>query len=196
MAYLDRHQLEAMGFYALGADVRISHLASIHNPAAISIGSHVRIDDFSILSAGAGGIEIGNYVHVAAYTSLIGAGRISLADFTNLSSRVSIYSSNDDYSGANMTNPLVLETFKNVDHGDVILERHVIVGCGSVILPHVTLYQGAAVAALSLVTRSVPELTVVAGTPAKKIKTRLPVIFELEERFRRELGDSGLTGQQ
>lgn len=182
MAFLDRQQLEAMGFASLGEDVRISHLASIHNPAAISLGSHVRIDDFCLLSAGAGGIAIGSHVHIGAYASLIGAGRMVLADFTNLSSRVAIYSSSDDYSGATMTNPMVPDAFKQVTHGEVRLERHVIVGCGSVILPKVTLHQGSAVGALSLVNQSVPELTMVAGIPAKKVKDRLSTMFELEAK--------------
>jgi galactoside O-acetyltransferase len=186
MAFLDRHSLESIGFASLGNDVRISHLASIHNPSAIRIGNHVRIDDFCLLSAGVGGIDIGDYVHVAAYSSLIGAGKMTLGNFTNLSSRVSIYSSSDDYSGLTMTNPTVPEKYKAVIHGDIDLERHVIVGCGSVILPKVTLHQGAAVAALSLVNCSVPKLTIVGGTPAKEIKKRMSTIFELEARFRVE----------
>ena len=186
MAFLERHQLESMGFASLGEDVRISHLASIYNPAGISLGSHVRIDDFCILSAGAGGIQIGDYVHIAAYCFLAGTGEIAMADFSGLSSRVSIYSSSDDYSGASLTNPTVPDAYKRVDHGDVHLERHVIVGSGAVILPGVTLQQGSAVAALSLVSRSVPELTIVAGVPAKEVKKRLPGVFELEAKLRIE----------
>ena len=186
MAFLERDQLESMGFASLGEDVRISHLASIYNPAGISLGSHVRIDDFCILSAGEGGIEIGDYVHIAAYCFLAGAGKIAMDDFSGLSSRVSIYSSSDDYSGASLTNPTVPEAYKRVDHGNVRLERHVIVGCGAVILPRVTLHQGSAVAALSLVSRSVPALSIVAGVPAKEVKKRLPDMFELEARLRME----------
>ena len=37
-----------------------------------------RIDDFCVLSAGEGGIEIGDYVHVAVFCMLIGAGKIKL----------------------------------------------------------------------------------------------------------------------
>lgn len=52
---------------------------------------------------------IGNYIHIAVYSSLIGSGRITLMDYSNISSRVSIYSSNDDYSGNYMSNPMVPE---------------------------------------------------------------------------------------
>lgn len=46
------------------------------------------------------------------------------------------------------------------------------IGCGSVILPNKTLYEGAAVGALSLVNRNVEAFDVVVGSPAKKIGTR------------------------
>ncbi len=91
------------------------------------------------MSAGDGGIEIGSYVHVAVFCSLIGKGRIRLGDFVNLSSRVSVYSSSDDYSGAAMTNPMVPSGFTNVLDDDVEIARHAIVGSGSVILPGVCL---------------------------------------------------------
>ncbi|MGE5466692.1 MAG: acyltransferase [Ignavibacteria bacterium] len=190
MAFLSRQQLDAIGFATVGENVLVSERASFHNPAAIRLGSNVRIDDFCVLSAGAGGIEIGDFVHVAVYTSLIGAGRILLSDFTNLSSRVAIYSSNDDYSGATMTNPMVPAEYKNVTSGDVVLEKHVIVGSGSVVLPNVTLHQGAAVAALSLVAASVPAFTIVGGVPARAIKKREDGLLALEEKLRQALNQS------
>ena len=138
MGFLSREQLETLGFSELGSNVFISDKASFYNPTKISVGSHVRIDDFCVLSAGEGGIKIGDYVHIAVFSSLIGSGRIKLSDFVNISSRVSIYSSNDDYSGTSMSNPMVPREFKNVQSANVELHKHVIVGSGSVVLPGVT----------------------------------------------------------
>ena len=107
MAILSRDDLEAMGFSSVGENVRISDRATFYNTANISLGNNVRIDDFCVLSAGVGGIQVGDYVHIAVYSSLIGAGKVTLSNFCNISSRVSIYSSNDDYSGTTMTNPTV-----------------------------------------------------------------------------------------
>src|SRR5262245_8011584 len=106
-AHLSQKEVAALGLGAVGRDVTISRLASFHGNERIAIGDHVRIDDFCILSAGAGGIRIGSYVHVAAYVLMVGAERISLEDFSGLSSRVAIYSSSDDYSGSSLTNPTV-----------------------------------------------------------------------------------------
>lgn len=183
MAFLSKNQLESMGFAALGSNVLISDKASIYNPAKISIGNNVRIDDFCVLSAGDGGIDIGDYIHIAVFSSLIGAGRIKLSNFVSLSSRVSIYSSNDDYSGASLTNPMVPENFTNVQSADVELSKHVIVGSGSVILPGVTLNEGAVVGALSLVMRDCAEFTVYLGVPAKCIKPREKGLKDLEIEF-------------
>lgn len=183
MAILGRDVVEAMGFASVGDNVRISDRATIHNAANIVVGDNVRIDDFCVLSAGNGGIQIGNYVHMAVYSSLIGAGKITLSDFCNISSRVSIYSSSDDYSGRTMTNPTVPSEYTGVTHADVYLGKHVIVGSGTVILPGITLEEGVAVGALSLVTRDCDAFGIYAGTPARYIKERQRDLLELEKQL-------------
>ena len=183
MAFLTNEQLELMGFACLGANVSISEKASIYNPARISLGNHVRIDDFCVLSAGVEGISIGNYVHIAVGSTLIGAKKITLSDFCGLSSRVSIYSSSEDYSGLSLTNPTVPEKYKRVTHKAVFLGKHVIVGSGSVILPGVTLEEGVAVGALSLVTKSCGAFGVYVGNPAKWVKDRKRTLLDLERDF-------------
>lgn len=183
MAMLSRQQVEAMGFATVGKNVQISDRASFYGLGCIHIGNNVRIDDFCVLSAGEGGIQIGNHIHIAVFTSLIGAGKIELSDFCNLSSRVSIFSSSDDYSGATLTNPTVPDKYKNVNHAAVYLGRHVIVGSGSVILPGIRLEEGVAVGALSLVRKNCLPYGIYAGNPAKRIKERNKDLLELEKKF-------------
>jgi galactoside O-acetyltransferase len=186
MSFLSRSNLETMGFGALGENVLISEKASIYNAGQIRIGSNVRIDDFCILSAGIGGILIDEYVHLATGSLLIGAGRITLSAFSGISSNVAIYSSSDDYSGRSLTNPTVPDKYKNVFSADVYLGRHVIVGSGSVILPGTTLEDGAAIGALSLVTRDCKAFGIYSGQPARRIKERSKKILELEKKMMSE----------
>jgi acetyltransferase-like isoleucine patch superfamily enzyme len=186
MGLLSRAELERMGFAALGEGLRVSDKASFHGATRIELGDHTRIDDFCVLSAGAGGIRIGRHVHVAVYTSLIGAGRIELGDYCNLSSRVAIYSSSDDYSGRTMTNPTVPDEYKDVQHADVRLGRHVVVGCGSVILPGVELEDGVAVGALSLVRERCAAFGIYAGQPARRVRERKRDLLELERQLMAE----------
>jgi len=192
MSFYSTEELQTLGLASFGKDVRISRKASIYNPGRISIGSHVRIDDFCVLSAGEGGIEIGDYVHIAVYCSLIGAGKIKLTDFCNLSSRVSIYSSNDDYSGVHLTNPTIPDQFTGVTHADVLLGKHVIIGSGSVVLPGVTLEDGVAVGALSLVTQNCQAFGIYGGIPVRRIGERKRDLLELEKQLRQQsMSDSG-----
>jgi acetyltransferase-like isoleucine patch superfamily enzyme len=183
MAMLSREVIERMDFASVGDNVQISDRASFYGTAQITLGSNIRIDDFCVLSAGVGGISIGQHVHIAVYSALIGAGKITLSDFCNISSRVSIYSSNDDYSGATMTNPTVPSKYTGVTHADVYLGKHVIVGSGSVILPGVTLEDGVAVGALSLVNRKCDAFGIYAGNPARRFKERQRDLLELERQL-------------
>lgn len=183
MGFLSQEQINEMGFSRVGKSPKLSDKASYYNCKNIEIGDNVRIDDFCVLSAGVGGIQIGSNVHIAVYSSLIGAGKISLQDFSNISSRVAIYSSNDDYSGASMTNPTVPPEFTNVTHADVSIGRHVIIGAGSVVLPGVVLEEGVAIGALTLVSKSCKAFGIYSGVPARYIKERKKDLLKMELKF-------------
>lgn len=184
MGFLSKKQLVLLGLKHVGNNVSISDKASFYNLQNISIGDNSRIDDFVVISAGVGGIQIGKNVHIAIYSSLIGKGEIILEDFANISSKVSIYSSSDDYSGESMTNPTISEKFKNVIHGGVYIKKHVIIGPGSIVLPNVTVEEGVAIGALSLVKQNCKRFYIYAGIPAKKIKKRSKNLLLLEQEFK------------
>ncbi|MGE6305188.1 MULTISPECIES: acyltransferase [Serratia] len=183
MGHYSESELIDLGFNSIGSNVKISKKTSFYNCANITIGNNVRIDDFCIISAGGLGVFIGNNVHIAVYSSIIGAGRVVVQDFANISSKVSIYSSNDDYSGNFMTNPTVPTEFTNVRHDNVTIERHVIIGSGCVILPGVNLFEGAAVGALSLINCDCESFYIYAGTPIKRIKKRDRGLLDLERKM-------------
>ena len=188
MSFLKQYELENIGFKSLGKNVLLSDKASIYNAKNISIGDNTRIDDFSILSAGTGGIKIGNNVHIACFATIIGKGMVTMHDFSGLSSRVSVYSSSDDYSGEYMTNPCVPINFTNTIHKDVVIGKHVVVGASSVILPGVHLENYSAVGAMSLVKSDVGEFDIVVGIPAKKVKNRNKKIIEMESKYLQSIG--------
>ena len=176
MALLSRNALVEMGFSSIGDNVQISDRASFYGAERIALGNNVRIDDFCVLSAGVGGIRIGQHVHIAVNSSLIGAGKITLSDFSNISTRVSIYSSSDDPTGATMTNPTVPIAYTGVRHADVFLGKHVLIFAGSVILPGVTLEDG-------VIKHNCEAFGIYAGNPAKRIKERQRDLLEVEQQF-------------
>lgn len=176
---LSESQLKKIGFKKLGKNVKISDRASIYSPHLIELGDNIRIDDFCIISPGSL-LRIGNYVHIACFCSLIGKEKIVLDDFSGLSSRVSIYSSTDDYRGEFLTNPTVPNSYTNVQSSPVTLKKHVIVGSSSVILPGVTINEGAAIGALTLVNKDVPAWEIWVGTPIHKLKDRKKQLLDQE----------------
>jgi dTDP-4-amino-4,6-dideoxy-D-glucose acyltransferase len=183
VAWLTNEQMREMGFACFGNNMMLSDKASYYNCENIRLGDSVRVDDFCVLAAGQGGIEIGSHVHIAVYCSIIGRSRIKVEDFAGLSSRVSVYSSSDDYSGAAMTNPTVPPEFTNVHHAEVNIGRHVIIGAGSIVFPGVTLEEGVAVGALSLIRKNCKSFGIYMGAPAKRICERKRDLLELEKAF-------------
>lgn len=183
MTMLSEESIGRLGFASIGCGVLISDRASFYGVSRIEIGDHVRIDDFCVISAGEGGVKIGSYVHIGVGSTLIGAGEIIVGDFVNISSRVAIYSSSDDYSGVVMTGPMVPSEFTKFDIGAVRIGRHVIVGSGSVVLPGVELADGVAVGALSLVKQSCDAFGIYGGNPARWLKARKRDLLELEKDF-------------
>lgn len=183
MPQLDPTAIAALGFASVGRNVQISDRAVFYGIERITLGDYVRIDDFCVLSAGSGGIQIGSYVHIAVGCTLIGAGKISLSDFSGLSARVSIYSSSDDYSGVSLTNPMIPQNYRNVTDADVLLGRHVIVGAGSIVLPGAVLEDGVAVGALSLVIKRCTAFGIYTGHPVRRIKERSRDLLQREAEF-------------
>lgn len=183
-SFYTRDELLNLGLATVGDNVRISKKASLYGVEGISIGNHVRIDDFCVISAGPGGIMIGDHVHMAIYSSLQGKGMIKLHDFVSISSRVSIYSSNENYFGETLTNPTIPEKYTRVEHADVELHKHVIVASGALILPGVTLHEGAVVGAMSLVNTDCEAFYIYKGNPAVKFLKRSNKLLELEKALR------------
>ena len=172
---------------SVGDTVKVHRSVQMFSAHLIHLGSNVRIDCFSVLSAGQEGIYIGDHVHLAAGVYLFGSGgRIVLESFCNLSSRVAVYTASDDYTEGYLTNPTVPMKFRKVRRGEVILRRHAIVGTGSILLPGVTLGLAAAVGALTLVHKSVADFVVVAGIPSRVIGERNRRILEGEKKLLEE----------
>lgn len=177
------HELAALGLCKVGVGVKLSKKASIYGASRIEIGDFCRIDDFCVLSAGAGGIQLGRNVHVAVFSVLMGRESIFLDDFANISSRVSIYSSSDDFSGQYMTGPTVPDEFTGVYSGAVRVLRASIVGTASVVLPGVTVHEYCAVGACSLVKRDCEPFGMYAGVPAVRTGERKRDLLELERLY-------------
>ena len=180
-SFYSQEELRKLGLKSFGENVLISRNARIYGAENIVMGNHVRIDDFAVLS---GHIEIGNYVHIAVDCAFFaGKAGIVFSDFTTTSSRVAVYAESDDYSGKSMTNPMVVDSCKNIVSGKVVLGKHVVVGTGSTILPGVTIGEGCSVGSMTLVNRSLEPWGIYVGIPAKRLRERSKELLKLEEKY-------------
>jgi dTDP-4-amino-4,6-dideoxy-D-glucose acyltransferase len=185
--YSDEELRDTLG--SVGHNVSVNRSVVFYAPENIHLGSNVRIDCFSLLSAGTDGIELGDHVHISSYCCLIGSGgKIHLESFTGIASRSTIYTATDDFSDGFMTGPTIPDKYRNVRSGSVVLRRHAVLGCSSVVLPGVTIGLGATVGALSLVRKSIPEFAIVAGNPLRLIGQRNRRVLDLEKEFLAEKG--------
>lgn len=179
--YWEAEELRRFGFRSVGNNVRVAKNCTIIGLENITIGDNVRIDGRSSLACAAGSLTIGSYIHIGSGCYLACSGGIELQDFSGLSQNVSIYSTSDDYSGSSLTNPTIPLEYLNPITKKVSILRHVIVGSGSVILPGITLGEGSAVGALSLVNRDLDAWSIYSGTPARRLKSRKKELLKFEK---------------
>jgi galactoside O-acetyltransferase len=176
-------------FRSVGADVVIHDRARVVAPETITIGDSVIVDDFVLLMGGEE-TRLGSFIHIGAFTSCAGGGRLVMDDFAGLSGGVRLYTGNEDYSGGCLTNPAVPAPFRVPVRGVVRIGKHAIVGANAVILPTVTIGEGAVVGANSLVTMDCAPWTIYAGSPARPLRERpRERILAAEARLREALYD-------
>ena len=177
-SFYSREELLQIGFKHIGDKVNISRKVSIYNAKAISIENNVRIDDFCILS---GKIAIGSYIHISAYCVLYGGedAGIIINNYAGLSARTTVYAITDDFSGNYMVGVQHDDKNRNIIKGEVVIGEYVQIGAGCVILPNVTIEEGVAVGAMSLINKSLDSWHIYAGIPCKKIKERSKKMLDL-----------------
>ena len=182
MSFLSQNQIEDLGIIH-GTNVLISDKCSIYG-TDIKIGNNVRIDDFTILS---GKITLGNNIHIGAYCAIYGKFGIVMEDYTGLSPRCTIFSASDDFSGNYLISPMNPEKYTNVQGYQVTLKKYVQIGSGTVIMPDLTINEGAAIGAMSFVKDSIPKFQIWAGNPLRFIKTRRTEMVKFAKQLENEL---------
>lgn len=180
-SFYSDEELTSLGLKSYGSNVLISRKSSIYDPSNISIGNNVRIDDFCILS---GKIQLGDYIHVSAYSALYGGkAGITVDSYANISSRVCVYAISDDYSGETMAGSMIPEKYKNIDRRPVKIGAHTIIGSNSVVLPGVNIADGGAFGCFSLIKKNTEPWTIYTGIPIRKMKQRSNQLLNLQKEL-------------
>ena len=179
------------GYGKIGANVRIYPLARLVLREGIEIGSNVIIDDFAFIvgsKPGEAPVLIGDYVHIASHTSFTGGGELVLGDFTSYGSGTKIVTGSEHFTeGDCLTNPSVPAPFRRAKRSFVRIGKHAILGLNVTVLPGVTIGEGCAVGANSLIIRDCEPWGVYAGQPARRIGDRPSErIYQLEKELREQ----------
>lgn len=107
-------------------------------------------------------ITFGKHVFVNHACSFLDMGGITLEDHVMIGPKVNLVTEN---------HPLDPATRRGMLCQPILIRRNAWIGAGATILPGVTIGENAVVAAGAVVNRDVPDNTVVAGVPAKVIKS-------------------------
>lgn len=167
---------------------RIFEHAKIVNRGNLSVGENSQIDDFTFINAGERTV-LGNFVHIAAFCSVVGGGEFIMEDFSGLSAGCRIITGSDDFSGEALTNPTVPARFTRVSRGRVHIKKHAILGTNVVVFPNVTIGEGAALGAGCIVRKDVEPWGIYVGAECRKIRGRPKDKMELlEESLLKEMG--------
>lgn len=182
--YYEEHELRAFGFKRVGNNVRIAKNCTIIGFENIEIGNNVRIDGYVTMTASnSNPFIMGSYIHIGSYGHICGSSGFVMRDFSAMSAGVRAFTRSDDFTGRSLTNPTVPAKHTNVSAGEIIIEKHSIVGSNSVILPNVTIGEGCAVGALSLVQKSLDPWGVYFGSPARRVGNRSMDLLEQEREL-------------
>jgi acetyltransferase-like isoleucine patch superfamily enzyme len=135
----------------------------------ITIGSGNQILRGCLFMTYGGSIEIGNNCSINPYSIIYGHGKgVKIGDNVLIAGHCMIIPANHIFENTSIP-------IKNqgLTSKGIIIEDDVWLGGGCKILDGVVIGKGAVIAAGSVVTKSVKENTIVAGVPARVIKTRM-----------------------
>nr|WP_294871439.1 acyltransferase [uncultured Pedobacter sp.] len=140
----------------------------------IILGDHVSIARNSILfctgiiAQKGTGITIGDRTGISARAYFAGQGGITIGNDVIMGPNVQVFSENHAFSDPNLT---IKE--QGVVKDPVVIGNNCWIGGGATILAGVHIGDGCVIAAGSVVTKSVAANSIVAGVPAKVIKSRV-----------------------
>jgi len=182
MSFYNAHELSLLGLKQYGSNILINRSTQIYGPGNISIGNNVRIDAFCILSSGDSPFILEDYIHISAGVYIYGQKGFHMKSFSNISAGSKIYTQTDDFSGDVLIGPTIPINLRNIYSSPITIEKHVIIGAGSIMLPGAILGEGVAIGANSLVKKECKPWSMYIGSPARFLKERSKQLLELEHR--------------
>lgn len=158
-------------FAAWGRGSRIWRGAKIMNPHLIRVGSSVHLGEQLWLNAkddrgdGEPTLSIGDGTYIGRFVQINAWRNVTIGSNVMIADRAFISDADHCYGDPQLPIKLQGDAFR----GPVTLADGCWIGIGAAILPGVTIGRNAVVAPNAVVTRSVPDRSVVGGVPARVI---------------------------
>lgn len=134
----------------------------------VTIGAYATIKPSNYYGRELGqGLSIGDRSNIGAYCYVGCSGKITIGADVMISPRVSLYAENHRFD--DISRPM---RDQGVAREPIVIEDDCWIASGTIVLAGVTIGRGSVVAAGSVVTRDVPPYSVVAGIPARVLRSR------------------------
>ncbi len=132
-----------------------------------SLGRQSVVESYCCINNAVGDVVIGDHTRIGIHCTVIGP--VTIGSHVNLAQGITATALNHNFE----------DTGKRIDQqgvstNPVVIGDDVWIGANAVVLPGVTIGKHCVVAAGAVVTKDVPDFTVVGGVPAKILKTLKP----------------------
>lgn len=129
-----------------------------------SIGKRSVVESFSCINNAVGDVVIGDYTRIGLHCTVIGP--VTIGNHVNLAQGITVSALNHIFEDTRLR---IDE--QGVNTSEIIIDDDVWIGANAVITAGVHIGRHSVVAAGAVVTKDVPEYSVVGGVPAKVIRT-------------------------
>jgi acetyltransferase-like isoleucine patch superfamily enzyme len=148
-----------------GKGSKIYHSVRMDTPPyrKFSLGKRSVIESFCCINNAVGDVIIGDDTRIGIHNTIIGP--VTIGNHVNLAQGITVTALNHNFKDTSLR--IDEQGFSTKP---IVIEDDVWIGANAVILPGVTIGKHVVVAAGAVVTKDVPDNTIVGGVPAKEIK--------------------------
>ena len=159
-----------------GEDVRLYPLCKIAKPEMVELDDNCQIFDFVFIYGG-DSVKIGKYSTITWQTVIEGFGSCEIGDRVLLGPGTKILMSVNKHNGLRMVDHLP-EGQTELMNDKIIIGNDVSLGAGCVVMPGVTIGEGAVIGSNSVVKHDLEPWGIYVGSPCRKVGERQKPNFD------------------